>query len=114
MVVCDAGYFEHFNLTAPKELAKWDAKLGGDPFPAKRGQVSEQWSQSSTKEISWLTGQICHASGSHDALAFMPVLLQYHVGCLFLTLFLRALGALLLRPTVNCASDRWRLGWKDV
>ena len=53
---CDAGYFEHFNLTVPKELAKWDAKLGGNPFPAKTGQASMQWSQASAKEISWLTG----------------------------------------------------------
>ena len=53
---CDAGYFEHFNLTIPKEPPKWDAKLGGDPFPAKRGQVSLQWTKASSKEVSGLTG----------------------------------------------------------
>ena len=60
--VRDAGYFERFNLTVPREPAQWDAELGGDPFPAKSSQASMQWSKASSTEISALTGQIYSAS----------------------------------------------------
>ena len=56
--VDDAGYFEHFNLTVPKEPEVWDARLGGDPFPEKKGQAFMEWSRASSGEVSVLTGQV--------------------------------------------------------